>query len=146
MPCVNLQIIPLGPVIDIHIGVSAPRKEALELAGITPPDSVICRLLIDTGASCTCIDPWVIDALGIAPSGFTTIHTPSTNADSNHQCSQYDVCLCIPHPGISRYFYAIPVIETNFAHQGIDGLLGRDVLANCVFIYNGELGFYTLSF
>lgn len=146
MPCVNLQILPLGPVIDIHIGVSTPRREAMELAGITPPVPVTCRLLIDTGASCTCVDTWVISKLAITPSGFTTIHTPSTNANTNHQCNQYDVYLSIPHHELSRLFHATPVVESSFSHQGIDGLLGRDILSNCVFIYNGELGIYTLSF
>ena len=146
MPCVNLQILPLGPVIDIHVGISTPRKEAMQLAGITPPAPVPCRLLIDTGASCTCVDTWIINALSITPSGFTTIHTPSTNADSNHQCNQYDVFLSILHHELSRFFHVTPVIESNFSHQGIDGLLGRDILESCVFIYNGELGIYTLSF
>ena len=146
MPCVNFQIHLPGPIIDIQISVSSPRRDALEAAGLAIPEAVLCRLLIDTGASCTCIDPWVIKALGITPSGSTTIHTPSTNADSNHQYNQYDVCLCIPHQAISRYFYAIPILESNFSHQGIDGLLGRDVLSSCLFIYNGEMGLYTLSF
>lgn len=146
MPSVNSQITFGGPIIEISIGVSIPRRDLLSSLGmpVSPPGT--CKLLIDTGASCTCIDPWVIESLNIVPSGFTTIHTPSTNSGSNHQCSQFDVCLSIPHPHIHRHFHNIPVIESNFVHQGIDGLLGRDILEGCVFIYNGETGFYTLSF
>jgi hypothetical protein len=145
MPCVNLQILPLGPVIDVHVQISTPRKTAMEAAGIAVPSPVTCRLLIDTGASCTCLDTDVIKSLNLTPSGFTSVHTPSTTANTMHKCNQYDVCLIIPHNAMSRYFHAIPVLESQFSHQGIDGLLGRDVLNGCVFIYNGELGIYTLS-
>lgn len=146
MPSVSLQILPLGPVIDVHIGVSGPRREALVQASQSVPPYVPCRLLIDTGASSTCVDPWIVQKLNLSPSGMVSIHTPSTNANSVHSCQQYDVSLLIPHIAISRIFTAIPVIESNLVHQGIDGLLGRDVLSQCLLVYNGELGIYTLSF
>lgn len=146
MPCVNLQILELGPVIDVLIHISAPRKVAMESAGLVTPNQVRSRLLIDTGASCTCLDEEVIKSLNLTPSGTTSIHTPSTTEGNSHQCNQYDVSLIIPHNALSRQFHAVPVVESKFSHQGIDGLLGRDVLNQCVFIYNGELGIYTLSF
>ncbi|MCP5197532.1 MAG: aspartyl protease family protein [Gammaproteobacteria bacterium] len=146
MPSVNLNILPLGPVIDVHVGVSSPRREALTEAGQPVPSPVACRLLIDTGASGTCIDSELIKQLQLSPSGIVSIHIPSTNANQSHPCQQYDVSLLIPHPRISRVFSAIPIIASSFSHQGIDGLLGRDVLASCLLVYNGELGIYTLSF
>lgn len=147
MPSVNLQILPqFGPVIDVHVGVSAPRRKALEAAGLTVPAPVTCRLLIDTGASSTCVDPSILKPLNLTPSGVASIHTPSTTAGNSHTCNQYDVSLMILHPSLIRTFGALPVIESNLSHQGIEGLLGRDVLAHCLFIYNGELGVHTLSF
>lgn len=146
MPSVNLQITLFGPQITVTIGVSAPRRAAMDTAKIAIPPPVQCNLLIDTGASGTCLDSWVIHALGLMPSGSVDIHTPSTQAGNAHACNQYDVQLTIPHPSLSYSFHAIPVIESSFSHQGIDGLLGRDVLASCLFIYNGELGVHTLSF
>lgn len=146
MPSVNLNILPLGPVIDVHIGVSEPRRMALEQIQQPIPPAVACRLLIDTGASGTCVDSWIIQTLQLSPSGMVSIHTPSTSANNAHHCQQYDIALVIPHPAISRVFAAIPVIESSFAHQGIDGLLGRDLLESCLLVYNGELGIYTLSF
>lgn len=146
MPCVNLQILDLGPVIDVLVHISAPRKSAIESAGLPVPPPVRSRLLIDTGASCTCLDEGVIELLNLTPSGATPIQTPSTTESNPHLCNQYDVSLIIPHNALSRQFNAVPVIESKFSHQGIDGLLGRDILNHCVFIYNGELGIYTLSF
>jgi len=147
MPSINLQILPQhGPVVDVHIGVSEPKRIALIAAGqpVPPPES--CRLLIDTGASLTCIDSWVIQQLGLSPTGAASFHTPSTSAGNAHSCNQYDVFLSIQHPVLARMFHATPVFESAFKHQGIDGLLGRDILQHCLFIYNGELGICTLSF
>lgn len=146
MPSVNLRITPQGPLIDVLIGVSVPRQEAMEKAGLPIPENVSCPLLIDTGASCTCIDKSVILALGINPSGSVPVHTPSTTATTHHTANQYDVRILIPHAHITRMFNAVPVIDTELSHQGIAGLLGRDLLAHCQLVYNGELGIFTLSF
>ena len=35
---------------------------------------------------------------------------------------------------------ALPVTATDFAAQGIDALIGRDVLRDCILIYNGSVG------
>jgi hypothetical protein len=37
------------------------------------------------------------------------------------------------------------VLGSNLAEQGIIGLLGRDFLANCVFVFNGQGGGFTLA-
>ena len=145
MPSVNMTISPNGALIDVLIEVSSQRKLAMQAANVPIPSPAQCRLLIDTGASSTCLDSWVFKSLGINAIGTVAIQTPSTTLNNGHTCNQYDVCLVIPHMAISRYFHTIPVIESAFAHQGIDGLLGRDILADCVFIYNGETGSYTLA-
>jgi hypothetical protein len=146
MPSVNLRISPQGPLIDVLVGVSTPRQVALTQAGQTVPANVQCSLLVDTGASNTCIDASIIHALALTPSGATTVHTPSTTATHMHTANQYDVRILIPSPHMTRNFDAIPVIETDLLHQGIAGLLGRDLLAHCLLVYNGELGIFTLSF
>jgi hypothetical protein len=43
----------------------------------------------------------------------------------------------IAHPMITRHFHALPVAASLLKVQGIDGLLGRDVLRECLFIYIG---------
>jgi len=61
---------------------------------------------------------------------------------------QYDVGLAIfgrreDPPLIHR---TIPVIGTDLSAQGIDALVGRDVLKDCVLVYNGGTGTFTLAF
>ena len=145
MPHLNQQIAAGGPLIDLLVSVSSPRRDALTKAGLPVPNPVSLRALIDTGASGTCIDPTIIQQLGMPPSGSTLIHTPSTSG-APHPCNQYDVSLIFVHPKITFTFHALPVVETSLASQGIQGLLGRDVLAECLFIYDGASGNYTLAF
>lgn len=147
MPAVHLNIPAGGPLILTVIGVSVPRLHALQTAGITAPTAGVGTFLIDTGASCTCVDTQLISNLGLQPTGRVAISTPSTGGGS-HFCDQFDISLFIQgvngSPG--HLVSALPVVATHLKAQGIDGLIGRDVLKNCTFIYNGTAAFATLAY
>lgn len=40
---------------------------------------------------------------------------------------------------------AIPILATHFRSQGIDGLIGRDILNRCMLVYNGITGGVSLA-
>lgn len=145
MPHLALQIAAGGPLIDVLVGVSIPRQTALHAAGQSVPPPVQIRALIDTGASCTCIDPSVPQRLGLAPTGVAPMHTPSTG-EQPHTANQYDVSLVLLHPTLNMTLHTVPVAESQLAIQGIQGLLGRDVLKSCLFIYDGQAAMFTLAF
>lgn len=145
MPLITLDILPFGPVIDILVGVTKPRAEMLKKDGKTEPQPVQVRGLVDTGASCTAIDPDVLKQLGLDPKGTTQIQTPSTGK-LPHTCNQYDVSLYLPHPSVVFRIPALPVIESCLSNQGIGALIGRDVLANCFLFYNGAVNRFALAF
>jgi len=67
-------------MVNAALGVSEARRQALLTAGQAVPQFVSIRALLDTGASMTCVDPTVIAALGLAPTGMTQMITPSTGA------------------------------------------------------------------
>lgn len=149
MPGVNLQITPQGPLIQVYVGASEPRIKALLAAGQTAPSLVLANFLIDTGATGTCVDPSILASLSLTPTGVTAVHTPSTAGVPVNQRT-FDVQLVIPCPapvggGMHRRFSAVPVLECPLQGQGIDGLIGRDILASGVLIYNGMTGQYTLA-
>jgi hypothetical protein len=146
MPHLTLQLGPAGPLLDVLISVSAPRQAALTQAGQPVPAPQIARALVDTGASVTAVDSAILTALALSPTGQTTIHTPSTTAGQPHQCSTYDIHLTLSHPALSFYIPALPVIQSTLHHQGIQALIGRDVLANCLLVYDGRAGIYILGF
>jgi hypothetical protein len=148
MPSITLGYAPQGPVIDVLVGITSAREMVLQQHGQAIPTFVQTRMLIDSGASNSCVDPTVLQSLQLTPTGVTSVHTPSTNGVAI-QVAQYDVRLLVmksgPVPNF-RFFDALPVSECNLLAQGIQGLLGRDVLQHCVLYLNGEMNLFTLSF
>jgi hypothetical protein len=80
MPLLTFALSPAGPVIDVLVGVSPPRAQQLALANAPVPAPVSARLLVDTGASVTCLDRAILASLGLAPTGNVAMATPSTGA------------------------------------------------------------------
>ena len=148
MSLFTLQNHPLnGPVINAGIVPSKQRQAALKEAGKPVPQPQVVRALIDTGASCSCVDPRHLTALGLSPTGTVQIHTPS-NDDEPTEHDQYDVGVVIvagqgDHP---LYLDTVPIVASSLEKQGIDALIGRDILAGCVLVYNGKAGLFTLAF
>jgi len=147
LPHFTLSMTQSGPVLDLVVGASAARLEALTEAGMPLPAPQNVRALVDTGASCTCIDPMVFTALGLQPTGSMPMLTPSTgpipiDADT------YDVGIIIPNgqqQGLIFPNIAVSASEL-FSAQGIHALVGRDILQRCVLAYNGTAGFFTLAY
>lgn len=129
------------------MAVGQARAQALQQAGKPVPGLVAIRALVDTGASSTCIDPSVLTKLQLTPTGKTHMITPSTGA-TPHLADQYDVSLAIfgnaNEPPL--VLPTLAVTATALQHQGIDGLIGRDILTMCLLTYNGSMGQFTLAF
>ena len=149
MPHFTLPIDANGPFVKVLLSVSEAREIALIKASKPVPAPVIAKGLIDTGASCTCVDFSIIKQLKISPSGETKVVTPSTRSRNPETMNQYDICLKI-YETVEAPPYTIrnlPVIETELLeNQGFHALIGRDVLSKCVLVYNGDKNIYTLAF
>lgn len=101
-------------------------------------------MLIDTGASGVCIERGLLAPLGIIPSGQTMILTPSTVQPI--PVFEYDVSLTVLHPGSSFNIQTHPILECQPLGGNIQGLLGRDILAYCLFLYHGHALSFSLAF
>jgi len=150
LPYFNLQLTPnQGLVANAIIAVSHARRVALTALQQPVPNAISVRLLVDTGASHTCIDPSVLQSLGLTPTGIATVNTPTTGTQPQNQ-DQYDISLLIPgsHPThFPLVVPNIPVICAQFLQaQGFHGLLGRDVLSRCILIYNGPASMFTVAY
>ena len=145
----TLQIDPFnGPVILAGISVSSQRRTALEKANLAVPELQEIRALIDTGASATCIDPAILEALNLTPTGTTLVHTPSSGGNPE-EADQYDVAIVVPgwtNQQQPLVIDAVPVIASVLSVQGIEALIGRDILGRCLLVYNGSEGRFTLAF
>lgn len=78
MPHFSLGLSASGPILKIVVGVSNPRAQALQAAGLKVPNAVVLDCLVDTGASVTCMDATALAPLALQPTGSTSILTPST--------------------------------------------------------------------
>ena len=148
MPHFTLPIDQKGPVLNAVVGVSQARFTLLSSIGQAVPDPKVVRGLVDTGASCTCVDPQVLGELGIQPSGKTSMLTPSTGS-APVIVDQYDVSLAVykSYDEVPCTISDLPVVESELrASQGFDVLIGRDFLSRCILHYNGATGIFTLAF
>lgn len=135
-----------GPILDMIVGVSGPRLEALQAEGQSVPPVQNIRALLDTGASCTCIDPTVLNALGLQATGKSLMMTPSTGAVAV-EADTFDVSIIIPSGNQQPLVRPImSVCASELIHQGYHALLGRDILRHCHVTYNGSAGFFTLAY
>jgi len=132
-----------GAFITLRVMQSHDRVAALKRAGraYTAPQDI--RALLDTGASCTCLDREVVAILELETRGVIDIHTPSTGP-SYERRNQFDATLVLGI-GTNRPLEAtVPVIESEFRSRGFDALIGRDLLNLCVLTYDGPAGQFTL--
>jgi predicted aspartyl protease len=130
------------------IGVSQARRNALVVGQQPIPNAVQIQALVDTGASGTCIDPSVLNQLGLTPTGKTLVNTPTTGTQPA-SADTYDVSLTIyaveNQPPLIQH--TIPVIASELlAGQGIHALIGRDILRGCLLMYDGANGLFSLAY
>jgi hypothetical protein len=132
--------------LDFVCGISKPRAEALRKEGLAVPVPVSVKGLVDPGASITSIDPSILRILGVVSTGTIPLHTPSTKAGRPHVASQFDISFSLDHAMATRTWPALPVIESELLHQGIQTLIGRDILKSCLMAYDGEAETFAIGF
>ncbi len=128
-----------GPLVQVEIGIHPAAEAALTAAKQPFPAPIIGKALLDTGASISSVDETIISALQIPAIGTSQVFTPSGQASQGlHPCK-------ISFPGAN-----LPSIDFGFVTaaslkaQGIEALLGRDVLRGYVLIYNGPGAHFTI--
>lgn len=149
MPYFTITIDAPGPVVNSGVSVSEGRAAALVAANQPIPQMRVIRALVDTGASFTSIDPTVLTALNLTPTGTIDFVTPSTG-QGTHTTDTYDVDFRIGGTNADD----VPLTISNlrvascdlFFSQGIHALIGRDILSRCILVYNGALNIFTLAF
>jgi len=144
------QITAAGAVVDVMVGVGPRRARLLRKNKMRVPDPVHVRSVIDTGAGISGFAGRVFRQLELPPVGTIHILTPSTPADQPKECPLYDVTLYLVAGGAPR-----PVLESQVIaaegwqpgkDEGIEGLLGRDILAFSTLQYMGLDRTFTLAF
>lgn len=130
-----------GPVIPVTITLSDESQRAYNERGRQLPQAVTGFALIDTGASRTCFDK---DSAIEAGLPVVDTATMSSATHANHQ--------------VPVFMGKIILLQTNIvisvekglganlsAFNGLVALIGRDLLKNTIFTYNGPEGLISVS-
>jgi hypothetical protein len=147
MPFLSVPLAAGGALIDVFVALSTHRVDVLKAAGMGYPRPEMAKAMIDTGAGISSISPRIAGNLGLVPSGITPIHS-ATSGGSPQNCNLYDVCLAFTQPSIKVLGVNVPVFELDLSVSipGVDVLLGRDLLRQCLFIYDGQSSTFVLAF
>jgi predicted aspartyl protease len=129
-----------GPIIQVTIGVEQNIAQQLLSQGMPLPQPVPGLALIDTGATSTCIDEDVAKQLNLPVVDVVTIASAS-HAETNQNV--YPALIEVV--GIAIKFNALRAIGVPLTAQGLQVLIGRDLLQHCTLFYNGVTGSFTLS-
>jgi hypothetical protein len=150
MPIVSRPTsLPDGPRVTVLIGLAEWDVLRRRRARQPIPQPIQVTALLDTGAECSCVDPAIIQRLGVNQSGFGMVGAPA--AGGTVGSIRYEVGFTVVHPsGDAKLNYVVPTLDVHelddLSHFGIDALIGRDVLASCVVVYDGPAGSVTLAY
>lgn len=129
-----------GLLLGIEISASETLAAALHTNGKSIPQPISGDALVDTGASCCCVEESHLISLGLQPIGQTEVRSPNGIRSQN----LYFVRLTFPGTPIPPLELRVVGVQMN---QGTTiSLIGRDVLRHYVLIYNGPMGCYTIAF
>lgn len=117
-------------------------------AGRATPPPVEVQAILDTGAEQTILDPSVLNRLGVAPKKYGPANAPALGGFSFRPT--YDVSFQILHSSGRASDHLsldqLEVTELPVATLGYEAVIGRDVLAQCVLIYDGPTNSFTLAY
>lgn len=145
MPHLTTRISATGPLLDLEIGVSEIRAKALAKSGKPIPKPVQIQGLIDTGASISAVDKEALNKLELDPTGTVGGLTPSSSG-KHHKFRQFDVSLKLIHTSFTKKIDPLAVVECELEAQGIQALIGRDILSECLLVYDGVDDTFALAF
>lgn len=146
MPHVTQALTSEGAVVELQIGVSAARRLVLVRNGLAVPGRVRIKAQIDTGAELSAVDARVFPQLSILPIDRRQVRTVSASRHPEW-FDYYLVSIGIEGPELELHLPAIEVISCEFGDdENARALLGRDLLAHCLFVYDGQARTFALSF
>jgi hypothetical protein len=148
MPLITGPIGNHGAVIDVMVGVRRSRQRLLAKHQLPIPDPVHVRALLDTGASLSGFHPRVFSGLDLTPTGRIAVLTTSTPIDVPFESDVYWVSLSLVANGQLHPFPDSQVMNADcwLPDEGIEALIGRDILDRCFFQYMGLDRRFTLAF
>jgi hypothetical protein len=145
MPVINGLLSDLGAVVHLYVGVHEARRKVLLRNNIPVPHRHQIRAQIDTGTTFTAVNAQVLRALNVLLIDRILVRTSSPSGEPL-TFNQYAVSLGIEADEIELHLTEVLVIESVFGPEdGIQALIGQDVLSHCLFVHNGPMKSFSLG-
>jgi predicted aspartyl protease len=146
VPIINGPLTALGAVVAVQVGVHEARREVLERNNMPVPARQRVRAQIDTGTTFTAVDAQVLRHLNVLLIDRVTVRTSSPTGDPQ-VFNRYAVSVVLEAAGFELHLAEMLVLEAAFGPQdGIQALIGQDVLKHCLYINNGPQNSFSLAF
>jgi hypothetical protein len=149
MPVISRPLHQGRAEVDVELNVPLLFAQHLQAAGQPVPNFQQATGLLDIGASMTCIDSSLIQALHLLPHGSQQVRTPTTGANPVTS-STYLLDLTVLHPSGDHkrdlVVSDLEVVEAHFINMGHLVLIGTDVLALCRLAYDGRASRFRLRY
>lgn len=137
MPHIAARFNSSGPILDVWLAVSAPRRRVMVANGKHPASAMKLQFIIDTGADTSMVADQHMRSLGIGPRGSREILTATSEARPT-ACDTYDVELSLKTLGDAPFVMpALEILGRPLFNLSVDGMLGRDVLDHLVLMVDG---------
>jgi hypothetical protein len=128
-------------VVDVLVAASRNRQALLKKLDMRLPAPVAVRAIVDTGSALTGFRSALFRKLGIQPFTKIPVRTPSTQPGSPHIADQYDVSVALIAGGRPTRFLSVHAISSDDfdpdQEDGLEAILGRDILDCCNLFYLG---------
>jgi gag-polyprotein putative aspartyl protease len=129
-----------GLLLQVEISVPQSLASVLTATNQQIPATVTGSALVDTGATCCCVEETFLQQLNLQP----IAQVPMSGATGNRIQNAYQARLSFPGTPIPPLEIQVVGVQMNQGQTIC--LLGRDILRYCVLIYNGPQGSYTIAF
>jgi hypothetical protein len=136
-----------GAILPVRVEIPTELADQLQKSGQTIPSPILGVALVDTGASRTCVDETVIQQLGIKSAGRGDVGS----ADGISQRELYPARLVFPNTNLSKIECShLAGLNLGWtvaldSKKKVIALIGRDILGDCLFVYDGPRGTFTLT-
>jgi len=129
-----------GLLLSVEISLPQALANLLTAQDKSLPPVGTGAALVDTGASCCCVEEALLQQMQLKPVSQVHVSSPNGNRLQNVYFTR------LAFPGAPIPPLEIPVVGVQMNQGKTVCLIGRDLLRHCVLIYNGPMGSYTIAF
>lgn len=128
-----------------YLSVSDSRRAAIHENGEDMPHPIEVEIIVDTGATHSCIDFRLAAQLGLTQTGIVEIR--SVTSGGKVVCPEYDVSVQIPNPGHAPWTLdTMSVVATDLGEDIPVVILGMDALSQCMLVVDGQNMRFSLAY